>query len=71
MEFGEVEEPIPDGSVASSTMPQKRNPKLCMVRVSQSKNGNGIDALAFTHTSHVLLLPVYMCVPIGNHCVGN
>jgi len=27
-EFGEVEEPISPGSVGSSTMPQKRNPKL-------------------------------------------
>jgi len=28
-EFGEVEEPVPLGTVGSSTMPQKRNPKLC------------------------------------------
>ena len=28
-EYGEVEEPVPAGSVGSSTMPQKRNPKLC------------------------------------------
>ena len=28
-EFGEVEEPVPPGTVGSSTMPQKRNPKLC------------------------------------------
>jgi 3-carboxy-cis,cis-muconate cycloisomerase len=28
-EFGEVEEPVPSGTVGSSTMPQKRNPKLC------------------------------------------
>src|SRR5207249_11734627 len=27
-EFGEVEEPVPTGTVGSSTMPQKRNPKL-------------------------------------------
>ena len=28
-EFGEVEEHVPPGTVGSSTMPQKRNPKLC------------------------------------------
>ena len=28
-EFGEVEEPVPVGAVGSSTMPQKRNPRLC------------------------------------------
>ncbi len=28
-EYGEVEEPMPPGTVGSSTMPQKRNPKLC------------------------------------------
>src|ERR1700722_6993298 len=28
-EFGEVEEPVTPGTVGSSTMPQKRNPKLC------------------------------------------
>ena len=28
-EFGEVEEPVPPGTVGSSTMPQKRNPRLC------------------------------------------
>ncbi|MEE9148154.1 MAG: adenylosuccinate lyase family protein [Candidatus Tectomicrobia bacterium] len=27
-EFGEVEEPVPPGTIGSSTMPQKRNPKL-------------------------------------------
>jgi adenylosuccinate lyase len=27
-EFGEVEEPVPKGTVGSSTMPQKRNPRL-------------------------------------------
>jgi 3-carboxy-cis,cis-muconate cycloisomerase len=28
-EYGEVEEPVPPGTVGSSTMPRKRNPKLC------------------------------------------
>jgi adenylosuccinate lyase len=28
-EIAEVEEPVPPGTVGSSTMPQKRNPKLC------------------------------------------
>ncbi|MEX2572072.1 MAG: adenylosuccinate lyase family protein [Gemmatimonadota bacterium] len=28
-EFGELEEPVPAGTVGSSTMPQKRNPQLC------------------------------------------
>jgi 3-carboxy-cis,cis-muconate cycloisomerase len=28
-ECGEVEEPVPAGTVGSSTMPQKRNPQLC------------------------------------------
>lgn len=28
-EYGEVEEPMPPGTVGSSTMPQKRNPQLC------------------------------------------
>ena len=37
-EFGEVEEPVPPGTVGSSTMPQKRNPKVCQEIVAQSAN---------------------------------
>ena len=33
-EFGEVEEPVPPGTVGSSTMPQKRNPKRTARRAS-------------------------------------
>src|ERR1700722_9482904 len=35
-EFGEVEEPVPPGTVGSSTMPQKRNPKLCLDTIAAS-----------------------------------
>jgi adenylosuccinate lyase len=35
-EYGEVEEPVPPGTVGSSTMPQKRNPKLCQDIIAAS-----------------------------------
>ncbi|HUB14223.1 MAG TPA: adenylosuccinate lyase family protein [Acetobacteraceae bacterium] len=35
-EFGELEEPVPPGTVGSSTMPQKRNPKLCQDIIAAS-----------------------------------
>ena len=35
-EFAEVEEPVPPGTVGSSTMPQKRNPKLCQEIIAAS-----------------------------------
>src|SRR5258708_26164958 len=35
-EFGEVEEPVPPGTVGSSTMPQKRNPNLCQDVIAAS-----------------------------------
>src|SRR5690242_21795921 len=35
-EFGEVEEPVPPGTVGSSTMPQKRNPTLCQDIIAAS-----------------------------------
>ena len=35
-EYGEVEEPMPAGTVGSSTMPQKRNPQLCQDIIARS-----------------------------------
>ena len=46
-EFGEVEEPVAPGTVGSSTMPQKRNPKLCqniIAAAAESAAGAGIGA---------------------------
>jgi 3-carboxy-cis,cis-muconate cycloisomerase len=40
-EFGEVEEPVPPGTVGSSTMPQKRNPKLCQDIIAASTEIRG------------------------------
>ena len=39
-EYGEVEEPVPEGTVGSSTMPQKRNPQLCQDILSRYGNGS-------------------------------
>lgn len=36
-EFGEVEEPVPPGTVGSSTMPQKRNPISCELILAAAK----------------------------------
>jgi adenylosuccinate lyase len=45
-EFGEVEEPVPPGTVGSSTMPQKRNPKLCQDIVALSAEVRALVPLA-------------------------
>jgi 3-carboxy-cis,cis-muconate cycloisomerase len=45
-EFGEVEEPVPPGTVGSSTMPQKRNPKLCQDIVAAAAEVRSIVPLA-------------------------
>ena len=45
-EFGEAEEPVPAGTVGSSTMPQKRNPKVCQEIVAQSAELRSIVPLA-------------------------
>ena len=45
-EFGEVEEPVPPGTVGSSTMPQKRNPKVCQEIIAQSAELRSIVPLA-------------------------
>jgi 3-carboxy-cis,cis-muconate cycloisomerase len=46
-EFGEVEEPVPAGTVGSSTMPQKRNPKLCQDIIALSAEIRAQVPLAF------------------------
>ena len=46
-EFGEVEEPVPPGSVGSSTMPQKRNPKLCQDIMADETYVRSLVPLAF------------------------
>ncbi len=45
-EFGEVEEPVPPGTVGSSTMPQKRNPKLCQDIVAAAAEVRAMVPLA-------------------------
>ena len=45
-EFGEVEEPIPPGTVGSSTMPQKRNPKLCQDIIAAAAEVRALVPLA-------------------------
>src|ERR1700726_2788724 len=45
-EFGEVEEPVPPGTVGSSTMPQKRNPKLCQDIIAAAADVRGLVPLA-------------------------
>src|SRR5205085_293437 len=45
-EFGEVEEPVPPGTVGSSTMPQKRNPKLCQDIVALTAEVRALVPLA-------------------------
>jgi 3-carboxy-cis,cis-muconate cycloisomerase len=46
-EFGEVEEPVPPGTVGSSTMPQKRNPKLCQDIIAFAAEVRSTVPLAF------------------------
>jgi 3-carboxy-cis,cis-muconate cycloisomerase len=45
-EFGEVEEQVPPGTVGSSTMPQKRNPKLCQDVIAASAEIRALVPLA-------------------------
>jgi adenylosuccinate lyase len=45
-EFGEVEEPVPPGTVGSSTMPQKRNPKLAQDVVAATAQIRALVPLA-------------------------
>jgi 3-carboxy-cis,cis-muconate cycloisomerase len=45
-EFGELEEPVPPGTVGSSTMPQKRNPKLAQDIVAGAAEVRALVPLA-------------------------
>ena len=45
-EYGEVEEPLPAGTVGSSTMPQKRNPQLCQDMVAGAATLRALAPLA-------------------------
>ena len=45
-ECGEVEEPVPPGTVGSSTMPQKRNPKLCQDIIAAAAEVRALVPLA-------------------------
>src|SRR5256712_212365 len=53
-EFGEVEEPVPPGTVGSSTMPQKRNPKLSQDIIAAAAQVRALVPLALDamHTEH-------------------
>jgi 3-carboxy-cis,cis-muconate cycloisomerase len=53
-EFGEVEEPVPPGTVGSSTMPQKRNPFLCQDMIAGAASlratvGLALEAMQTEH----------------------
>ena len=45
-EFGELEEPVPPGTVGSSTMPQKRNPKISQDIVAAAAQVRALVPLA-------------------------
>jgi 3-carboxy-cis,cis-muconate cycloisomerase len=45
-EYGELEEPVPAGTVGSSTMPHKRNPQLCQDILSISAEIRALVPLA-------------------------
>ena len=45
-EFGELEEPVPPGTVGSSTMPQKRNPKVSQDIVADAAQVRALVPLA-------------------------
>src|SRR4029453_16645471 len=53
-ELGEVEEPVPPGTVGSSTMPQKRNPKLSQDIIAAAAQIRALVPLALDamHTEH-------------------
>src|SRR3954469_11627779 len=74
-EFGEVEEPVPPGTVGSSTMPQKRNPKLCQDIIAAAADIRGQVPLALEAmtTEHEADRPTSLMMDIAEQraCVAT
>lgn len=72
-EFAEASEPVPPGTVGSSTMPQKRNPILCQDIVADAAQVRALVPLAFEAmmTEHEAnrATTVMMRATIGPACI--
>src|SRR5204862_2291892 len=74
-EFGEAEEPVPPGTVGSSTMPQKRNPKLCQDIFAAAASVRSTVGLALeaAMTEHEADRTTYIMIEeaMSRACVGT